>query len=170
MRIAILTISDRSSQGTRPDTSGPLIGSMMTETLQANIVETLVVPDDRATISATLKKWCESGDIDLVLTTGGTGFSPRDVTPEATRDVLDREAPGMAEAMRAASLQNTPHAMLSRGVCGMRGSTLIVNLPGSPKAVRENLAVILPVLPHAIDLLQNVTGSEAGHHFGASEN
>jgi len=163
MRTGILTISDRGARGERPDASGPLIAEIVEQTLAATVVAHEIVPDDRQTISARLIAWADSGQMDLILTTGGTGFAPRDITPEATRAVLDREAPGLAEAMRAASLRKTPHAMLSRGVCGIRGRTLIVNLPGSPRAVRENLEVILPVLPHAIDLLRDAPDSEQGH-------
>jgi molybdopterin adenylyltransferase len=119
-----------------------------------------VVPDDRTTIANILLKWADQAGLDLVLTTGGTGFAPRDVTPEATCDVIERQAPGLAEAMRAASLRLTPHAMLSRAVAGIRGHTLIINLPGSPKAARENLETILPALPHAIELLQ---GQQSAH-------
>ena len=165
MRAGILTISDRSARGERTDASGPLIAEILANALDATITQTDIVPDDLAAIRDTLTAWSDSGEMDIIFTTGGTGFAPRDITPEATRAVIDREAPGMAEAMRAASLQKTPHAMLSRGVCGMRGRTLIVNLPGSPKAVRENLEVILPVLPHAIQLLQEAPDSEAGHAY-----
>lgn len=165
MRAGILTISDRSARGERTDASGPLIAKILTNTLDATVTQTDIVPDELAIIRDTLTAWSDSGEVDIILTTGGTGFAPRDITPEATRAVIDREAPGMAEAMRAASLQKTPHAMLSRGVCGMRGQTLIVNLPGSPKAVRENLEVILPVLPHAVQLLQEAPDSEAGHAY-----
>jgi len=119
-----------------------------------------IVPDEREVIAATLLAWADQVGLDLVLTTGGTGFSPRDVTPEATLDVIERQTPGLAEAMRAASLRVTPHAMLSRAVAGIRGRTLIVNLPGSPRAVRENLETILPALPHAIELLQ---GQQSPH-------
>ncbi|GAB4571973.1 MAG: MogA/MoaB family molybdenum cofactor biosynthesis protein [Anaerolineae bacterium] len=164
MRIAILTVSDRSAQGERPDSSGPLIAEIVQQTIEGTrLVEQAIVPDERNAISAHLIAWSDSGKVDVIFTTGGTGFAPRDVTPEATRLVLDREAPGMAEAMRAASLQKTPHAMLSRAVCGIRGRTLIINLPGSPKAVRENLEVVLPVLPHAVQLLHNAPDAEAGH-------
>jgi molybdenum cofactor synthesis domain-containing protein len=119
-----------------------------------------MLPDERSLIADILRRWVDELGLDLVLTTGGTGFSPRDVTPEATREVIEREAPGMAEAMRAASLRITPHAMLSRAVTGIRGATLIVNLPGSPKAVRENLETVLPALPHAIELLQGRKGTD----------
>ena len=163
MRIGILTISDRSSRGERPDESGPLIQEFATARLAAEVVNTAVIPDEMSSIRETLAAWCDQGAVDIVFTTGGTGFAPRDVTPEATRAVIDREAPGLAEAMRAASLQVTPHAMLSRAVCGIRGQTLIINLPGSPKAVRENLATLAPALPHAVQLLQGASSAEAGH-------
>jgi molybdenum cofactor synthesis domain-containing protein len=122
-----------------------------------------LLPDDESSIRETLATWSDSGDLDVILTTGGTGFSPRDVTPEATRAVLDREAPGLAEAMRAASLRITPHAMLSRIVTGIRGKTLIVNLPGSPKGAVENLQVLIPVLSHAVQLLHEDPASESTH-------
>ena len=162
-RVGILTISDRSARGERSDTSGPLIQTLISERLNWDIVLVHIVPDDRAIIRDTLIAWCDDLKLNLILTTGGTGFAPRDVTPEATRAVIEREAPGLAEAMRADSLQKTPHAMLSRAVCGIRGITLIVNLPGSPKAVRENLDTILPAIPHAIDLLREAPDTEAGH-------
>jgi molybdopterin adenylyltransferase len=166
MRVGVLTISDRSARGERRDDSGPLVAEIVAGALSnSEVVHSDIVPDDHEAISRTLIAWSDGGDIDLILTAGGTGFAPRDVTPEATRAVIDREAPGLAEAMRAASLQITPHAMLSRGVCGIRRRTLIVNLPGSPKAVRENLAVILPVLPHAVELLRGDPASEEGHRF-----
>jgi molybdenum cofactor synthesis domain-containing protein len=123
------------------------------------------VPDERDQIAATLRRWTDETRLDLILTTGGTGFAPRDVTPEATRDIIEREAPGLAEVMRADSLRITPHAMLSRAVAGIRGRTLIVNLPGSPKGAVENLATILPALPHAIELLREEPDAEQ-HHVG----
>ncbi|MGH2521956.1 MAG: molybdopterin adenylyltransferase [Anaerolineales bacterium] len=163
MNVGILTISDRSSRGERPDTSGPVIREFALARLNAAIRAEAIIPDDLATIRNTLIEWCDQKGLDLILTTGGTGFAPRDVTPEATRATIEREAPGLAEAMRAASLKVTPHAMLSRAMCGIRGRTLIVNLPGSPKAVRENLETIAPALPHAIQLLRESPGAEADH-------
>lgn len=162
-RVGILTISDRSARGERADAGGPVIRSFVEERLQWTVAEQRIVPDERDQIRETLIDWCDELRLNLILTTGGTGFAPRDVTPEATRDVIEREAPGLAEAMRADSLQKTPHAMLSRAVCGIRSTALIVNLPGSPKAVRENLDVIAPALPHAIDLLREAPDTETGH-------
>jgi len=163
LRIGILTLSDRSARGERADASGEVIREFATARLNAEVAVQAILPDDFATIRDTLSEWCDARRLDLVLTTGGTGFAPRDVTPEATRAVIEREAPGLAEAMRAASLKVTPHAMLSRAVCGLRGRTLIVNLPGSPKAVKENLETIAPVLPHALQLLRESPEAEAGH-------
>jgi molybdenum cofactor synthesis domain-containing protein len=160
IRTGVLTVSDRGYQGEYRDLSGPLICQLVTEQLGAVVEAESVVPDERSVIAQTLLNWVDELGLDLVLTTGGTGFAPRDVTPEATRDVIEREAPGLAEAMRAASLRITPHAMLSRAVSGIRGGTLIVNLPGSPKAVRENLETVLPALPHAIELLQGRKGAD----------
>ena len=122
-----------------------------------------ILPDNESAIRAMLASWTDSGDMDVILTTGGTGFAPRDVTPEATRAVIEREAPGLAEAMRAASLRVTPHAMLSRIVTGIRRKTIIINLPGSPKGAVENLQVITPVLPHAVQLLREDPTSESTH-------
>ena len=153
IRTAIITLSDKGSKGEREDESGRIIREMVAS-FGASVVHYAVLPDEVGQISETLKKLSDSGNVDLILTTGGTGVAPRDVTPEATRAVIDRELPGMAEAMRAESLKKTPNAMISRAVAGIRGQTLIVNLPGSPKAVRENLAVILPALSHAIEKIK----------------
>ncbi len=152
-RVGILTLSDRGARGEREDLSGPAIREVLASG-PYRVERYDVIPDDRDRIASTLIAWADSGELDLILTTGGTGVAPRDVAPEATRDVIDREVPGMAEAMRWASLQKTPHAMISRAVVGIRGTVLVVNLPGSPKAARENLEVLLPALPHAIEKIQ----------------
>lgn len=162
MRFGILTVSDRSARGEREDASGPALEGVI-KTQGWLISKQEIVPDEQKTIEKKLTNWSDSGDIDIILTTGGTGFSPRDITPEATRAVIERPAPGLAEAMRIASLQITSHAMLSRANAGIRGRTLIVNLPGSPKGAVENLRVILPVLRHAVDLLSDNPVSEAEH-------
>ncbi len=151
-RVAILTISDRGSKGDREDSSGPLIREMV-KGLPAEVIYYEIIPDEKEVIIEALKKSADQLEADLILTTGGTGLSPRDVTPDATLKVIDKEIPGFSEAMRAESLKKTPHAMISRAVCGVRGSSLIVNLPGSPKSVKENLSVILPALPHALSKL-----------------
>lgn len=169
MRVGILTISTRGARGERPDESGPAIAALVTEQLEARVVQSHMLPDVQADIEEILCQWADGGVMDLILTTGGTGFAPSDVTPEATRRILTREAPGVAEAIRAASLRITPHAMLSRGVAGIRGRTLIINLPGSPKAVRESLEVVLPVLPHAVGLLQDRPGEDQRHTPGAPQ-
>lgn len=153
MRVGILTVSDRAARGEADDQSGPALMEIVQEQLGGEATHNEILPDDRELIEKILRRWSDEEGLDLIVTTGGTGFALRDVTPEATQAVIQRPAPGLAEAMRAASLQVTPHAMLSRAIAGIRGHTLIVNLPGSPKAARENLAVILPALPHAIELL-----------------
>lgn len=162
MRIGILTVSDRSSRGERPDLAGPALGDLITAQ-GWSVVRKEILPDELPILIETLGHWSDSGDIDIILTTGGTGFSPRDVTPEATSAVIERDAPGLVEVMRAESLKITPHGMLSRARAGIRAQTLIVNLPGSPKGAIENLNVILPVLEHAVALLSEQPGSEAGH-------
>lgn len=163
IRVAILTISDRSSRSERLDVSGPAL-VQLAEQQGWQVVETAIVPDEQPAIQHILVSWSDSARVDLLLTTGGTGFAPRDVTPEATQAVIQRSAPGLAEVMRQESLKVTPHAMLSRAVAGIRARTLIINLPGSPKAAVENLRVLLPVLPHAIELLRESPSAEAGHH------
>jgi molybdenum cofactor synthesis domain-containing protein len=162
IRIGILTISDRSARGERPDVSGPALVAWVKDQ-GWEVVREAIVPDEQALISAQLIEWADAGWVDVILTTGGTGFSPRDVTPEATSAVLERQAPGLAEAMRAISLQATPHAMLSRGIAGIRKRCLIVNLPGSPKGALENAQIILPVIPHAVQLLREDPRAETGH-------
>ncbi|MBI3744099.1 MAG: MogA/MoaB family molybdenum cofactor biosynthesis protein [Chloroflexi bacterium] len=158
LTIAVLTISDASSRGQRHDKSGEVIVRLV-ERAGHRVAERGLVPDERDQIAARLRGWVEKG-VDAVLTTGGTGLGPRDVTPEATRDVIDRELPGLAEWMRVESVKVNVHAVLSRAVAGAKGRTLIVNLPGSPKGVEEMLALILPVLPHASEILK---GGGADH-------
>jgi molybdopterin adenylyltransferase len=165
IRVAVLTVSDRASKGVYEDKSGPALVELVQKALGADVVATAIVPDERVTIADQLRAWADDDVADLVLTTGGTGFAPRDVTPEATADVLERDAPGLSEAMRTASRAITPYGMLSRGRAGMRSRCLIVNLPGSPKGATENLRVILEVLPHAIALLHEDTSHNAGHDF-----
>ena len=151
--ISILTVSDKGSQGKREDKSGEAIIEIVSQ-MDARVVDYAIVPDERDIIARKLTVWADSGKVDMVITTGGTGLAPRDVTPEATLDVIDKTVPGFAEVMRAESLKKTPNAMLSRAVTGIRKKTLIINLPGSPKAVRECLEVIMPALPHAVETLR----------------
>jgi molybdopterin adenylyltransferase len=162
IRFGLLTLSDRSARGERSDASGPILADLI-RAQNWSVAKQAILPDEESAISAILIEWVDSGEVDIILTTGGTGFAPRDVTPEATRAVIQRDVPGLAEAMRADSLKKTPHAMLSRSVAGIRGRTLIVNLPGSPKGALENIQTILPVLPHAVQLLVDDLGSEASH-------
>jgi molybdopterin adenylyltransferase len=162
LRFGILTSSDRCSRGERPDLSGPALMDLVTR--EGWTVEcTAIVPDDLEKIQEILSTWADSGAMDIILTTGGTGFAPRDITPEATCLVLDRLAPGLVEAMRWESQKKTPHAMLSRAVAGIRKKVLIINLPGSPKAATENLQVVIPVLIHAVELLKEEPDAEEHH-------
>jgi molybdenum cofactor synthesis domain-containing protein len=162
LRFGVLTVSDRSARGERLDSSGPAL----TARLNAEgweVTRQAIVPDELTVLRATLTEWADSDALDVILTTGGTGFAPRDVTPEATRTVIDKEAPGLAEAMRLASAAKSKHAVLSRAVAGIRGKVLIINLPGSPKAAVENLETVLPVLGHAVQLLHEDPDAEQGH-------
>ena len=161
MRAAIVTISTSKAAGEGSDESGPALAEFA-RSLGADIDGEDLVPDDRALIEDRLRHWADERDCDLVLTSGGTGFAPADVTPEATRAVIEREAPGIAEAMRAASREHTPHWMLSRALAGIRGRTLIVNFPGSPNSVRETSAAIAPALPHALALLADRPTDHSG--------
>ncbi len=153
IRAGVLTLSDKGSRGEREDLSGPEAARML-RAIGIETVHSEIVPDEADLIAAKLVEFADVRKLDLVVTTGGTGVSPRDVTPDATLAIIDREIPGMAEAMRRESMLKTPHAMISRAVAGIRGTTLIVNLPGSPRGVRENLAVILPALQHAIEKIK----------------
>lgn len=159
-KVGILTASDKGARGEREDTSAQVIRELVEEELGGEIVEYRIVPDEQDEIMASLIEMAEYYQADLVFTTGGTGLAERDVTPEATMRVIDRLVPGIAEAMRYASMQKTRRAMLSRGICGIRGKTLIINLPGSPKGVHENLAAIMDQLPHALSIL---TGAYKEH-------
>ena len=150
----MLTISDRCSQGQAEDTAGPAVAKILNDSLGANIYRTEILPDEKETITERLKHYCDGHSIDIVLAVGGTGFSPRDVTPEAAREVIDRLTPGLDEAMRTASLAKTPHAMLSRAVSGIAGSTLIITLPGSQRGASENLQAIAGALGHGLAKLR----------------
>ena len=163
MKIGILTVSDKGARGERADRSGPAIREII-EAAGGQVVRTAIVPDEEEDIRKALVAWSDEG-LDLVLTTGGTGFSPRDRTPEATKAVIERETPGLPEAMRRAGAERTPTAILSRAAAGIRGSTLIINLPGSERAVRESLAAILPALSHGIEILRG-SAAECGKPDG----
>ncbi|HEY0100610.1 MAG TPA: MogA/MoaB family molybdenum cofactor biosynthesis protein [Pyrinomonadaceae bacterium] len=160
IRAVVITLSDACARGERVDESGAALVELL-RGMQAEIVATEVLPDDLEPLADKLRDYAGRDEVNLILTTGGTGFSPRDNTPEATRAVIERDAPGLAEAMRAETLRQTPTAMISRGVCGIRAGTLIINLPGSPKAVRECFAVVRPVLGHAVTLLAGHSHEEA---------
>ena len=165
IRFGVLTVSDRSARGERSDSSGPaLIEEIKKQHWEVEKVK--IVADDTQELVAVFREWADGGEVDVILSTGGTGFSPRDITPEATEVVIERSAPGLAEAMRIESMKITPHAMLSRATAGIRGATLIVNLPGSPKAAIENFQAIQAVIPHAVSLLRNEASAESGHQLG----
>nr|WP_277995827.1 MogA/MoaB family molybdenum cofactor biosynthesis protein [Thermanaeromonas toyohensis] len=153
IRVAILTASDKGARGEREDKSAEVIRELVAR-IGGQVVAYAVVPDERQVIATKLREFCDEVGADLILTTGGTGFGPRDVTPEATKEVIEREVPGLPEAMRAQGLKVTPQAMLSRAVAGIRGKSLIINLPGSPRGVRENLEAVLPALPHGLAVLK----------------
>ncbi len=155
LKFGVLTVSDRCARGETEDKSGPAIAGILAPL--GEIAVSGVVPDEKDQITAALIRFCDEAGCDFIFTTGDTGFAPRDVTPEATKAVIEREAPGVSEAIRAESMKITPRAMLSRAAAGIRGKTLIVNLPGSPKAVRESLAVVLPILEHAAETMSGVT-------------
>lgn len=156
IRVGILTLSDRASRGEYEDTSGAAIAELLAP-LGPQIAEKAIVPDDRDRIERTLRDWVAAGGVDLIVTTGGTGLAPRDVTPEVTRSVIEREIPGVAELMREEGRKQTPYAALSRGIAGVAGRTLIVNLPGSEKGVRESLAPLVELLAHAVDLIRGAS-------------
>lgn len=159
-RAGVLTVSDKGSKGEREDKSGAAIKEVL-KAVPCQVEQYLIVPDEMDRIKDSIIAWCDLYRLDLIVTTGGTGFSPRDTTPEATRAAIERPAPGISEAIRLSGLKKTPHAMLSRAVSGIRGRTLIINLPGSERAVRESLEAILPALPHALEILSG-KGGECG--------
>jgi molybdenum cofactor synthesis domain-containing protein len=165
-RLAILTCSDKGSAGERADASGDLAEARC-RAAGHQVVARALLPDDRTAIAARLREWCDAGSVDIVVTTGGTGLSPRDITPEATRDVAERDVPGLPIALAIEGLKKTPYSVLSRGVAVTRGRTLIVNLPGNPKAVAEGLDVLLPLFPHIADVLglpvEHLTDTDTGH-------
>lgn len=153
LTVGILTVSDRCSRGEREDRSGEVIRKVMTQ-FGSLVIDYAIVPDELPNISQKLTEWADRGGVDVIITTGGTGLAPRDVTPEATLEVVDKTVPGLSEAMRASGRKKTAHAMLSREVCGIRNESLIINLPGSPKGVRESLLAVLPALPHALEVIK----------------
>ena len=153
MRAGIITVSDRAAQGLRADASGPALAKMLADA-SIETARTVIVADEKKDIMKAIRELADSEKLDLILTTGGTGISPRDVTPDATLEVIDKQVPGMAEVMRHQSLKITPHAMISRAVAGIRGNCLIINLPGSPKGATENLAALMPALRHAFEKIK----------------
>ena len=153
IKVAILTISDTCSEGQRADTSGQTINDMLNDD-RFQVTEKVIVPDDEQIIAETLSIFSDGNSADVILTTGGTGLGPRDVTPEATASVCERKVPGLSEILRSEGFKNSPYAVLSRGIAGIRNNTLIVNLPGSPKGVRESLEIIIDILPHAVDMMR----------------
>jgi len=159
--LGIVTISDKAWQGKRSDKSGPAIRESFS-TVDCQVVKYEVIPDEMDIIAQKLAQWADEGSVDVIITTGGTGLAPRDVTPEATLSIVDKVVPGLAEMMRAQSFPVTPHSMLSRAVAGIRKRCLIINLPGSPKAVRECLEIILPVLPHAVEVIKGEVTEHSG--------
>jgi molybdopterin adenylyltransferase len=163
IRFAILTVSDRSARGEREDVSGPALRKAVEE-YGGEVVQYKVVADEQKAIEKILKDWCDTDRMDVILTTGGTGCAPRDVTPEATAAVIERPVPGIAEAIRSASLKITSHAMLSRGIAGIRKRVLVINLPGSPKGAVQSFEIALPVLPHAVQLLREDSAAEQSHN------
>ena len=161
MNIGILTISDKGAKGEREDKSGEAIREVVSQ-IEGTVVKYAIVPDEWKDITVKLSEWADSGEVDVILTTGGTGLSERDITPEATLSVVDKNVPGIAEAMRAKSLEKTPMAVLSRAAAGVRRKCLIINLPGSPKAVRECLEAVLPAIPHGVEI---ITGKVTEHNL-----
>ena len=162
LRFGIITLSDRSSHGEREDLSGPALASFL-QTENCSVLKQLLLPDDESALRKILTEWADSNELDVILTTGSTGFAPRDIAPEATKAIIQKEAPGLAELMRTESLKKTKHAALSRAVSGIRQRTIIINLPGSPKGAVENLGFVFPVLQHAVQLLNDDPDSEKSH-------
>ena len=162
IRAGVLTVSDKGYAGEREDVSGPLMGDLLSR-MGVDVAVQAIVPDEPEKIKETLIAWADDKDLDLILTTGGTGLTPRDHTPEATSAVIEREVPGLAEALRFEGYRRTPMAVLSRGVAGLRGQTLIINLPGSPRAVRDGLEVLAPILRHAVQMARGIDTER--HHF-----
>lgn len=154
IKAGVITVSDKGSKGQRIDESGPLLKEYLENTIDAKVTSMLIVPDEQEIIEETLIHYADVLKLDLVLTTGGTGFAPRDVTPEATKNILEKDVPGISEVIRSKSLAITPKAMLSRGISGIRKSTLIINLPGSPKGAKESISFVLDALPHGLDILK----------------